>query len=68
LAFGDDTFFLVRLVQSIGGLFGLDIVQVIGAVLIFIGQGVAYGLLFTPSARRWMRREDEKNEELREVF
>ena len=30
-----------------------------------IGQGVAYGLLFTPSARRWMRREDEK---LREVF
>jgi hypothetical protein len=30
-----------------------------------ISQGVAYALLFTPSARRWMRREDEK---LREVF
>ena len=25
-----------------------------------IGQVVAYGLLFTPSARRWMNREDEK--------
>ena len=25
-----------------------------------VGQAVAYGLLFTPSARRWMRREDEK--------
>jgi hypothetical protein len=25
-----------------------------------IGQVVAVGLLFTPSARRWMRREDEK--------
>jgi|SRR5215471_4008254 len=25
-----------------------------------VGQVVAYGLLFTPSARRWMRREDEK--------
>jgi len=25
-----------------------------------ISQAVAYGLLFTPSARRWMRREDEK--------
>jgi ABC-type transport system involved in multi-copper enzyme maturation permease subunit len=28
----------------------------------FIGQGVAYSLLFTPSARHWMSREDEKNE------
>jgi drug/metabolite transporter (DMT)-like permease len=35
------------------------------AVLMCIGQVVAYGLLFTPSARRWMRPEDEK---LREVF
>jgi hypothetical protein len=35
------------------------------SALQIIGQGVAYGLLFTPSARRWMRREDEK---LREVF
>jgi hypothetical protein len=33
-----------------------------------IVQGVALGLLFTPSARRWMNREDEKNERLREVF
>jgi hypothetical protein len=28
-----------------------------------VGQAVAYGLLFTPSARRWMRREDEKERE-----
>jgi hypothetical protein len=34
-------------------------------VLQGIGKGVAVALLFTPSARRWMRREDEK---LREVF
>ncbi|MBO0756235.1 MAG: hypothetical protein J2P54_10270 [Bradyrhizobiaceae bacterium] len=34
-------------------------------VLESIGQLVAYGLLFTPSARRWMSREDEK---LREVL
>ncbi|MBO0757298.1 MAG: hypothetical protein J2P54_15670 [Bradyrhizobiaceae bacterium] len=27
---------------------------------ILIGKGVAYSLLFTPSARRWMNREDEK--------
>jgi len=40
--------FLVRLVQSIGGLLGLDIVRVIGAVLHFIGEGAAVGLLFTP--------------------
>jgi hypothetical protein len=33
-----------------------------------IVQGVGLGLLFTPSARRWMNREDEKNERLREVF
>ena len=60
--------FLVRLVQSTGGLLGLNIVRVIGAGLYFIGEGAAVGLLFTPSARRWMRREDEKNEKLREVF
>jgi drug/metabolite transporter (DMT)-like permease len=29
-----------------------------------VGQAVAYGLLFTPSARRWMRREDEKEREV----
>ncbi|MBO0754687.1 MAG: hypothetical protein J2P54_02410 [Bradyrhizobiaceae bacterium] len=33
-----------------------------------IGAGVALGLLFTPSARRWMSRKDEKNEKLREIF
>jgi hypothetical protein len=33
-----------------------------------IGQVVAYALLFTSSARRWMNREDEKNERLSEVF
>jgi hypothetical protein len=31
-----------------------------------IAQVVGYGLLFTPSARRWMRREED--EKLREVF
>jgi predicted membrane channel-forming protein YqfA (hemolysin III family) len=35
---------------------------------VLISQGVAYGLLFTPSARRWVSRKDEKNEKLREVF
>jgi hypothetical protein len=35
---------------------------------LLIVKGAVYGLLFTPSARRWMRREDEKNEKLREVF
>jgi hypothetical protein len=35
------------------------------AVLQGIGQAAAYGLLFTPSARRWMNRENEK---LRAVF
>jgi len=28
-----------------------------------VGQAVAYGLLFTLSARRWMNREDEKERE-----
>jgi hypothetical protein len=37
-------------------------------VLQGIAQVLAYSLLFTPSARRWMRREDEKNEKLLEVF
>jgi hypothetical protein len=31
-----------------------------------VGQVVAFGLLFTPSARRWMNREDERAK-LREV-
>jgi len=52
--------FLVRLVQSIGGLLGSDIVRVIGAVLQFIGEGAVVGLLFTPSARRWIRREEDE--------
>jgi hypothetical protein len=30
------------------------------AVLQLIGQAVAVGLLFTPSARRWMNRKNEK--------
>jgi uncharacterized membrane protein len=33
-----------------------------------MGVLLAYVLLFTPSARRWMNREDEKTEKLREVF
>jgi Na+/H+ antiporter NhaB len=44
--------FLASLVQSVGGLLGPDIVRVISAVLQFIGQGVALGLLFTPSPRQ----------------
>ena len=31
----------------------------VGELLQTIGQFVAYSLLFTPSARRWMRREDK---------
>jgi putative flippase GtrA len=47
----------VFLVQStINGLLGLDGIL---SALQSICQGVAYGLLFTPSARRWMRREDK---------
>jgi hypothetical protein len=34
--------------------------DIIWAALESIGQVVAYGLLFTPSARRWMNRKDEK--------
>jgi hypothetical protein len=51
---------LVHLITS-GQLLGSNII----AALQGIAQVVAYGLLFTPSARRWMRREDEK---LGEVF
>jgi hypothetical protein len=36
-------------------------------LVVLIGKGVAYGLLFTPSARRWMRREDDMAK-LGEVF
>lgn len=32
-----------------------------------ISHGVGYGLLFTPSARRWINREDEKDENGREA-
>jgi hypothetical protein len=42
--------------------------DVIWEALEIVGQVVAYALLFTSSARRWMRREDEKTEKLREVF
>ena len=42
----------------------LEIVTFSLAVLVSICQAVAFGLLFTPSARRWMRREDK----LLEVF
>jgi peptidoglycan/LPS O-acetylase OafA/YrhL len=53
-------------IQSItGGLLRLDFII---PALQNIGEGVAYALLFTPSARRWMRREDEQKEKLREVF
>jgi hypothetical protein len=42
--------------------------QIIRTALKIIGQVAACSLLFTPSARRWINREDEKNEKLREVF
>jgi hypothetical protein len=42
--------------------------DVITTVLVEIVQGVALGLLFTPSARRWMNRKDEKDGKLGEVF
>jgi hypothetical protein len=32
-----------------------------------VGKGAAVGLIFTPSARRWMNREDEKPK-LHDVF
>ena len=47
-----------------GPRFRSEILGVVG----FIGEGVAFGLLFTPSARRWMRREDEKVRNVRDVF
>jgi hypothetical protein len=57
---------LYGLVEAvIRGQLGSDVITTaLGEVV----QGVALGLLFTPSARRWMRREDEKDEKLREVF
>jgi MFS family permease len=59
---------LLSFVQTIGALFASNIIPapqyidqgVIIPALQTIGQTVAYGLLFTPSARRWMKREDEK--------
>jgi hypothetical protein len=60
--------FFVVFVQSItdGVWLGPDIIfDALGN----IGQAVAYILLFTPSARRWMnRKQDEKNEQLPEVI
>jgi hypothetical protein len=56
-------------VQTImnGVLLGSGLLSFLLSIVVLqgIGQGVAVGLLFTPSARRWMRREDEK---LRRVF
>jgi Kef-type K+ transport system membrane component KefB len=42
--------------------------DIVWVALESIAQVVAYALLFTPSARRWMSRKDENNEKLREVF
>jgi hypothetical protein len=43
-------------------LFESNVIVALGRIrsLQGIGSGVAFGLLFTPSARRWMNREDEK--------
>jgi hypothetical protein len=46
----------------------LQLGNAIRSLAFLIVRGVAYGLLFTPSARSWMRREDKNNEKLREVF
>jgi len=61
---------LIALSALVLSRFALDIVQSqlllvsdIIPVLQCIGQVLAYGLLFTPSARRWMNREDEKERE-----
>ncbi|HEY2528599.1 MAG TPA: hypothetical protein VGJ20_11745 [Xanthobacteraceae bacterium] len=46
-------------VQSIThGLYGSVVIVIVA--LAYIGQALAYGLLFTPSARRWMNRENAK--------
>ena len=56
-------------VQTImnGVLLGSGLLSFLLSIVVLQGivQGVTVGLLFTPSARRWMNREDEK---LREVF
>jgi heme A synthase len=56
---------LPSFVQTVirGVLFASNIIAVLQA----IAQGVAYGLLFTPSARRWMSRKDERAK-LHDVF
>ena len=54
------------LVESISrGQLGSDIVPLSTNAIYGIAQFVAFALLFTPSARRWMNREDKK---LGEVF
>ena len=56
---------LYGLVVSVArGQFGSDLNAIMTALGTIV-QSVALGLLFTPSARRWMNREDEN---LREVF
>jgi hypothetical protein len=49
---------LPSFVQTVirGVLFASNLIAVLQA----IAQGVAYGLLFTPSARRWMSRKGER--------
>jgi hypothetical protein len=57
---------LYGLVEAvIRGQLGSDVMNTaLGEII----QGVALGLLFTPSARRWMNRKDEKDGKLGEVF
>jgi hypothetical protein len=43
-----------------GIIYGRSLGSNISPALQCVGQVVAYGLLFTPSARRWMSREDER--------
>jgi hypothetical protein len=56
--------FALSLVATLAGhiTFGTDISDLafISDLAVLIGKGVAYSLLFTPSARRWMNPKDEK--------
>jgi len=67
--FALDLFFFIQsifdgLVLGSGVLFFVQLIVVLQTV----GKGVAYGLLFTPSARGWMNREDTKDEKLGNAF
>jgi hypothetical protein len=59
--------FTLGLVSALAAHITIGTVDIINLAFLII-QALAVGLLFSPSARRRMRREDEKNEKLLEVF